>query len=544
MPLKNDPWGANGRRSLLQALRLSSYTLPALPPAASHRGRLIEVTNGNAGALCIAYSNGTDWLRVLAGTAVAEIGSAYAAHVQADAPTLYWRLDEWKDGVLDSSGNNRNGAAINLTGAMRSEPGPLRAETATCFRFDGAQRGVLSAANAAQLGIDGTKAKTIEAWIRADGLGIGFTGAWEIGSRVNGQYMALTHTDAETGYAINTYGPNATFVGAAHGAWMLVHVVYDPAEPTNKLKAYVNGVLAVQSGNPANLGTTVPFLVGHLDNRQFVGAIAEVAVFDKVLAPARMLERYALAGIGTLPVPYQSEVLADRPKLFWRNHLPDPDKHLTPDLSGNNFGGDVFYVTRPVPGAILSGPGDTAFEWTLAGHGVGKTQQVIQSNGLEGSGFATGANLGIDGAAASWTVEAWVYPSGNHHFRGVWEMGLKAAGQFVALHTGAAGDPKLYLHTWFAAPAGAGVAVPWDAWTLVHVCYDHTTTTASVYLNGAADAAYSVTCAIALPAAGWSFAIGRLDANQWLGRLDEAAVYQGVLPASRRAARWTASGRT
>lgn len=545
MTLPNDPrHGRIGSRSLVRALGLPAYAVPVLPPASAYRGRLIAVSNGNAGQPSLAFSDGSGWRRIALGPEIGDApASAYAAHVLADGPAAYWRLDEQAGGVFDDSGNNRNAAAINLTGPMRSEPSPLRGENATCFRFDGAARHVISGVNAAALNIDGTKPKTIEAWVRADGLGITFTGAWEIGTRTLAQYLSLSHTDSATGYAISTYGANANFTGAGHGTWMLVHVTYDPTEPTDKLKAYVNGTLAAQSSLATNLGTGIPFLIGALDGRQFTGAVAEVAVFDKVLPTARMLERHALAGTGTLPVPYQAEVLADRPRLYWRNHLPDGNQHLTPDLSGYNLGGDTFYVTRSQESALLNDPSDTSFGWTGLGQGPGKTQELVQSNGLEGSGFADGATLGIGGAAASWTVETWIRPTGTHNFRGVWEMGAKAAGQFAGLLTGGTGDHKLYVHTWGGAPLGAGAAVPWDQWTLVHVTYDHTASTVALYLNGSATAAYSVPYAISLPATGWTFSSGRLDANQWLGLIDETAVYQGVLPAARRLARWTASGR-
>lgn len=72
MPIANDPNpGENGSRSIIKALTLSSYTVATVPTAASHAGRLIHVSNGAAGSPCLAYSNGTSWLRVAFGAAVA-----------------------------------------------------------------------------------------------------------------------------------------------------------------------------------------------------------------------------------------------------------------------------------------------------------------------------------------------------------------------------------------------------------------------------------------------------------------------------------------
>jgi hypothetical protein len=50
---------------------LPTYTVAALPAAASNTGRIVRCSNGNAGAACLAVSNGTSWLRVVFGTAVA-----------------------------------------------------------------------------------------------------------------------------------------------------------------------------------------------------------------------------------------------------------------------------------------------------------------------------------------------------------------------------------------------------------------------------------------------------------------------------------------
>lgn len=72
MALTNDPkYGQIGSKSLIKGMAASEYTVATVPPAASHKGRLIFVSNGAAGQPCLAYSNGTSWLRVVFGAAVA-----------------------------------------------------------------------------------------------------------------------------------------------------------------------------------------------------------------------------------------------------------------------------------------------------------------------------------------------------------------------------------------------------------------------------------------------------------------------------------------
>jgi hypothetical protein len=45
-------------------LALATYTVATVPTAASYTGDLIYVSNGAAGNPVVAFSNGTNWLRV------------------------------------------------------------------------------------------------------------------------------------------------------------------------------------------------------------------------------------------------------------------------------------------------------------------------------------------------------------------------------------------------------------------------------------------------------------------------------------------------
>jgi hypothetical protein len=222
----------------------------------------------------------------------------YAAEVLADAPRLFWRFDTTTGTVPDASGNGFTATTSGLTTANRSAAGPLSGQptASTAFEFVGDGDYVTStSATATALGIDGTKAKTIECWVRADGLGSTYVGAWEIGSKSGGQYMALCHTDSATAYSVNTYGPNATWTGPGHGVWQLVHVTYDPTDATTPLKAYVNASQVLASATTVNLGTANPLLAGYLDFRPWVGLVAELAVYDKVLSTGRMAAHLAAA---------------------------------------------------------------------------------------------------------------------------------------------------------------------------------------------------------------------------------------------------------
>lgn len=72
MPLSNDlTFGRPRGNAITKALSLQPYTVATVPSASANQGRLISVSNGAAGQPCLAYSNGTAWLRVLLGAAVA-----------------------------------------------------------------------------------------------------------------------------------------------------------------------------------------------------------------------------------------------------------------------------------------------------------------------------------------------------------------------------------------------------------------------------------------------------------------------------------------
>jgi hypothetical protein len=72
MALSNDiALGRTGSTSLNAAMTLPTYTVATLPSAAAHPNRLIWVSNGNSGVACAAISNGTSWLRIVPGVAVA-----------------------------------------------------------------------------------------------------------------------------------------------------------------------------------------------------------------------------------------------------------------------------------------------------------------------------------------------------------------------------------------------------------------------------------------------------------------------------------------
>lgn len=67
--------GHNGTRDINAAIHaastLDTFAVADLPDAADYAGKLVHLSDGNAGAECLAFSNGTAWKVVTLGAAPA-----------------------------------------------------------------------------------------------------------------------------------------------------------------------------------------------------------------------------------------------------------------------------------------------------------------------------------------------------------------------------------------------------------------------------------------------------------------------------------------
>jgi hypothetical protein len=51
-------------------MKIPTYTVANAPAASANANRIIAVSNGAGGQPCLAYSNGTAWVRVVFGAAI------------------------------------------------------------------------------------------------------------------------------------------------------------------------------------------------------------------------------------------------------------------------------------------------------------------------------------------------------------------------------------------------------------------------------------------------------------------------------------------
>lgn len=64
---------AAGTNVSATTLQMKAFTVATAPAAASHSGKVILVTNGDQGDPCFAYSNGTNWIVMGTGVAIAAL---------------------------------------------------------------------------------------------------------------------------------------------------------------------------------------------------------------------------------------------------------------------------------------------------------------------------------------------------------------------------------------------------------------------------------------------------------------------------------------
>jgi hypothetical protein len=227
---------------------------------------------------------------------------AYRAAVMADSPVAYWRLGEGSGTTMvDDSGNGHVGTYVNNPSLVIA--GPVSPQKSATFIAGNLQRAEVTDRSA----LDITGAITLEAWVKSSGSysnnrGIisKYTGAGDQRS-----YALYIDVNGRLGFVITTAGTFASarvLVGTAvvGTGWRHVMAVF---QPSTKMELFVDGL------SDASISTTIPsaifsgsspLTVGSqfsLDTTNlFDGSLAEVALYNTALSPARIAAHYAAAG--------------------------------------------------------------------------------------------------------------------------------------------------------------------------------------------------------------------------------------------------------
>ncbi|URX63246.1 putative Ig domain-containing protein [Luteibacter anthropi] len=268
-------------------LDVDSGKLAGTPTAEGSRQFVIVVTDATGQTVTLADAIN-----------IAAAGTSYAAVVAADAPIAWWRLqDSVADGSVasDASGNSRHGTYRVLSADAGLQPGPS-------LVYGASRSYAKSGANPAGMiapmpTIQGSY--TVVAWIKTTDKGA----TREIVAIDDERSQRLFQLRLQQGVPV-FISVRGTVIGVggsasiADNAKHMVMATVDATATSNNIKLYVDGVLiaigsadtAGSSGAPACIGCYQSY-DGHADY-QWIGAIADVSLNDKVLGADRAVAYY------------------------------------------------------------------------------------------------------------------------------------------------------------------------------------------------------------------------------------------------------------
>lgn len=234
------------------------------------------------------------------------------------------------------------------------------------------------------------------------------------------------------------------------------------------------------------------------------------------------------------PSGYAAKVIADNPVAYWR--LGEAGGLTALDSWGTHSGTYNGKETFGRPGALA---GDSNTSVDFAGDGASLVRAPYSSD----------FNGGLD-PNGSWTVECWVNPDLDAASEGfavpvasVNAVGSDRSGYFFLLQPDGwqlrLGNTSGYLGGWNGAAGSVGGVPQTNNWYHLVGAYDGAAANGYIYVNGVQVKSAAVSGLEQNTLA--TFNIGdRGDGAPWAGRVDEVAVYTGVLSASRVAAHYFA----
>jgi RHS repeat-associated protein len=484
----------------------------AAGPSNQFNGRLDEVA---------VYNSALTSMRVQAhyqaGVVLRQQRPNYRAEVLADAPAAYWRLDETGAGTVaaDLSGNNNSGTISG--GVVKGLTGALTTDTDAAMGFDGASGTVT--VNLAGINTAAGAQTTVELWM------------YWLGSNTCCQMpFGFNNYDLELypggGFGFNTangdlYGMDLSLV--PQNAWVHVAAVFTNGNVTQN-QLYLNGVqqtLTQRVSTPVARSVTPQANISGWPtyaNARFNGRLDEVSVYYGTLSATRIQAHYQ-AGVASRPQPpnYRSEVLVDAPIGYWR--LDELTGTVAADLSGNNNPGTISGgVMKGVAGAL---PGDSDTAMNFDG-----TSGTIAVN-LLAVNTASGGQV---------TVEFWMYWAGGSNTATLFG--------FNSYNLEFGGGP-FGFNTLNGDIYGVQMsAVPQNAWVHVAAVFTNGNVTQNqIYFNGVQQALSQQIGTPAISSVTPQASIAGMPTStsyRFGGRLDEVAVYNGALSASRVQAHYQA----
>jgi len=218
----------------------------------------------------------------------------------------WWRMGDgaYYSTIPDETGTN-DGTMVNLAASDFSDsdvPGGVFPAAESCI-FDGSNE-YIQIGNVSELDFERTDAFSIVAWIKIDPTATGdraivakhSTTGYLFYHQSTGQLRVFMR---DSGANIMTRTTSATL---DTGDWLHVAMTYDGSSANSGITLYIDGELAASSGSGGPLAATLAnshnFRIG-VNNSvlyDWVGQMAEVAVFDKELAWYEIREIYRSSG--------------------------------------------------------------------------------------------------------------------------------------------------------------------------------------------------------------------------------------------------------
>ncbi len=463
-------------------------------------------------------------------------GSAYAAAVIGDDPTLYWRYDDSGSWVIDSSGAGgagKNGLAQN---GVTYGAGALPGDASSSASFDGTGQYVWNDQIAY-----GPSAFSIETWFKTPstsggvlvGYGNGRPRTDNGNDTTSSNYDRLVYMDATGRVRFGVYsgGVQSVRSDAAYNDDQWHHLV--ATQGTSGMRLYIDGVEVGSNGFTGNQQYFGTWRVGgenlngwpdnggnSVASRFYDGLLDETAIYEHPLTHAQAIAHFR-AGGGEIDVndapadAYGAAVYGDNPSMYWRLDEPSGSTALDASLIGARDGVVGAGVTRVSGGVSDSG--------------------AVQTPGSNsgGSGLVSTAQVGAPG---TYSLELWINTTTT--------TGGKIIGfENSATETGSSYDKHVYMlndgRLRFGVYTGSAQVItstqPFNDGQWHHVVATQGSSGMRLYVDGDLVAQGSVTSS-ETGAGFWRIGGGNLgswpdqpSSSYFAGRIDEVAVYPVAL---------------
>jgi hypothetical protein len=432
----------------------------------------------------------------------------------------------------DVTGNG-NDAAATLTGASTFAAPSRTVNGASALSLDGGAGNTVATPAAV---LDTSKSFTVSVYVKL-ATKSGDQIAASQGGAASGFTLGYAAGAGEDRWELITMNPSGTVTGRAKsslapvvGVWTLITGVYDSATRTTTI--YINGSPQGTATGITNWNATGMFRIGRGSTQQFVGGIADVRAWNRVLSNAEIRDIADPTHADNVASDNVGRWLIEPATCFGDPVTCQDSSAYAHDL---NLSGGVVLTTAGQAGSGLAYAGTD-----------GVAQTVDPNTGELGPALHTDQ---------SFTVSAWVNLAAvpDRPYTALGQSGTQISGFFLgARPTGTA--PATPKWTFAMKHTGADTGTEWtivassaaitaaDVGTWVHLVatFDASTGAMALYVNGAL--AGTATRTAAPWDANGPFTIGSAQftptggtpglTDRWNGRIDTVTAYVGAVPAA------------